>query len=274
MMNIVASPPSSADAKLATGVRLRYVVQGDPAGPPVVMLHGYTDSSFSFSRVMPLLDASLRVYALDLRGHGDSERPAGGYALGDFASDVLAFLDELKIERATLVGHCMGSLVAQRVALDAPGRVSRLVLVSSMTAARSIEGIEELSQAIESFGETVSAEFAREFQSSTVYGQLPEEFMDGVVAESGKVPARVWRATMDGLLAEEHASHLRRIETPTLVLWGDRDALLSRAEQDALLSLLPAAELKVYAETGHSPQWERPERFARDLEAFLGDSLR
>src|SRR5215207_10629296 len=150
-MNIVATPPRFADAHLPTGVRLRYAEQGDPAGRPVVMLHGYTDSSFSFSRALPLLDPGRRVYALDLRGHGDSERPAGGYAVSDFAADVLAFMDARGLERATLVGHCMGSLVAQRVALVAPQRVERLVLVSSMTAARNIEGMSELRQAIASF---------------------------------------------------------------------------------------------------------------------------
>ena len=109
-MTTVATETRRADAHLSTGVRLRYAEQGDAAGWPVVMLHGYTDSSFSFSRVLPLLDSSFRAFALDLRGHGDSGRPARGYALGDFASDVLAFLDELGIERATLVGHCRFSL--------------------------------------------------------------------------------------------------------------------------------------------------------------------
>src|SRR5215207_4282978 len=157
-MNIVATPPRFADAHLPTGVRLRYAEQGDPAGRPVVMLHGYTDSSFSFSRALPLLDPGRRVYALDLRGHGDSERPAGGYAVSDFAADVLAFMDARGLERATLVGHCMGTLVA-------PQRVERLVLVSSMTAARNIEGMSELRQAIASFDGEVPAEFARDFQT-------------------------------------------------------------------------------------------------------------
>ena len=269
-MNITATPPRFADAHLSTGVRLRYAEQGDPAGRPVIMLHGYTDSSFSFSRALPLVDQGRRVYALDQRGHGDSERPEGNYALGDFAADVLAFMDELELERATIVGHCMGSLVAQRVALDAPQRVGRLVLVSSMTSVRSIEGMSELRQAVESLDGEVPAEFARDFQESTVYSPLPADFMDGVVAESLKLPARVWRAVLEGLLADEHTSRLGRIEAPTLILYGERDALLSRAEQDALLSALPNAALKVYPETGHSPQWERPERFVNDLEAFIG----
>lgn len=268
-MITVATPTRHKDAYLSTGVRLRYAEQGDPEGRPVVMLHGYTDSSFSFSRVLPLLDPGLRVLALDLRGHGDSQRPPDGYALGDLAADVLAFLDELGLERATIVGHCMGSLVAQRVALEAPRRVERLVLVSSMTSARRIEGMEELRGAVEALDGEVPEAFAREFQESTVYGALPREFMDGVVAESLKLPARVWRAVLEGLLADEHTPRLAEIQTPTLILWGERDALLGRAEQVALVTSLRGSVLKVYPETGHSPQWERPELFVRDLEAFV-----
>jgi pimeloyl-ACP methyl ester carboxylesterase len=190
----------------------------------------------------------------------------------DFADDVLAFMDALGLERATLVGHCMGSLVAQRVALEAPRRVERLVLVSSMTAARNIVGADELRQAVAALDGAVPAEFAREFQESTVYRQLPTDFMDGVVAESLKPPARVWRAVLEGLLADEHTTRLDRIGAPTLLLWGERDALLTRAEQEALLSALGNAALKVYKETGHSPHWERPEQFVGDLETFLDDA--
>lgn len=265
----VNTTPRPADVSLPTGVRLRYVARGERGGPPVIFLHGYTDSSHSFSRVLPLLDESYRAYALDQRGHGDSERPAGGYAVSDFAADVVAFMDGLGLGRATLVGHCMGSLVAQRVALDAPGRVDKLVLASSMTSARSIVGAAELLQAVEALGETVPAEFAREFQEGTVYGPLPEGFMDGVVKESLKLPARVWRAALAGLLEDDHAARLGRIRTPALLIWGDRDALLTRAEQDALAAALPDSRLLVYRETGHSPHWERPERFVRDLEAFI-----
>ena len=68
--------PRFADVRLSTGVRLRYAEAGDPAAPPVILLHGYTDSWFSWSRVLPPLAARHRVYALDQRGHGDSDRPA------------------------------------------------------------------------------------------------------------------------------------------------------------------------------------------------------
>jgi pimeloyl-ACP methyl ester carboxylesterase len=72
--------PRFADVQLATGVRLRYAELGDPGVPPMILLHGYTDSWFSYSRVLPTLAARHHVFALDQRGHGDSDRPAHGYA--------------------------------------------------------------------------------------------------------------------------------------------------------------------------------------------------
>src|SRR5215813_5937014 len=120
-----------ADARLSTGVRLRYAESGDPAGHPIILLHGYTDSWFSFSRALPYFDPSHHVYILDQRGHGDSDRPASGYTFSDFAADVIAFMEAKGIKRATLVGHSMGSIVAQGVALLAPERVERLVLIGS-----------------------------------------------------------------------------------------------------------------------------------------------
>ena len=269
-MNTVTTTRGAGEVLLSTGVRLRYVGQGDPAGHPVLMLHGYTDSSFSFSRVLPLFDRRHRIYALDLRGHGDSDRPTAGYDLGDFAADVVAFMEELGLGRATLVGHCMGSLVAQRVALVAPERVARLALISSMTAAHNLVGAFELLGAVEALDGEVPAEFAREFQTGTVYGGVPEEFMAGVVAESLKVPARVWRAALRGILDDEHVSRLGRIRARVRLFWGERDTLLTRAEQESLAAALADSDLISYPETGHSPHWERPELVARDLESFIG----
>ena len=129
--------PRFADVRLSTGVRLRYREQGDPAGRPVILIHGITDSWFSFSRVLPGISKAHRVYALDLRGHGDSDRPAEGYSPRDMAGDVVAFMDALGIRRATLVGHSMGSFVAQQAALAVPERVAGLVLIGSATAVRN-----------------------------------------------------------------------------------------------------------------------------------------
>ncbi len=258
-----------ADVRLKTGVRLRYAEAGDPKAPTLILLHGYTDSSFSFSRVMPALAAKYHVYALDQRGHGDSERPANGYLIPDFAADVLAFMDAKNLRRATVVGHSMGSFVAQQVAAAAPERVERLVLVGSATTLRN-NVVNELRQAVDALGDApVPEKFVREFQASTIHQPLPAEFMERVVAESRKVPARVWRAAMAGFFADEPANRLGQIKSPTLIIWGDRETIFPRAEQDALVKTLPNAALKVYAETGHSPHWERPEEFVKDLDDFM-----
>jgi pimeloyl-ACP methyl ester carboxylesterase len=70
---------------------------------------------------------------------------------------------------------------------------------------------------------------------------------------------------IDGLLAYDDRRELGSIRAPTLLLWGDHDALFSRAQQDAFLAALPAARLKVYRETGHCPNWERPDWVAADI---------
>ena len=265
-------PPRFADGHLATGVRLRYAEQGDPAAQPLILLHGYSDSWFSYSRVLTGLARRHRVYALDLKGHGDSDRPAGGYTMRDMAGDVVAFMDANGIRPATVVGHSMGSFVAQQVAVRAPERVTRLVLIGSATTFRKLEGVPELARAVDALSDPVPHEFAREFQVSTIHHPVPDEFLDRAVAESLKLPARVWRAVMAGMLATGPAGALGERGIPTLILWGDRDACFARSEQEALVAAIPSAVLKVYPETGHALHWERPEGFVRDLEAFVGQA--
>lgn len=256
-----------ADVELSTGVRLRYAEQGDPAGPAAILLHGVTDSWYSWSRVLPHLSPAYRVFALDQRGHGDSDRPEEGYAVDDFAADVLAFMDAVGLATATLVGHSMGSFIAQRAASIAPHRVERLVLIG--TAPGYFPVMEELSAAAQELTDPVPAELVREFQASTLERPVPEAFFERVVEETLKLPARVWRATIAGWFAEDRWGAPERLRMPALLVWGDRDALMSRDDQDRLLTELPNATLTVYAETGHTPHWEEPERLARDLEDFL-----
>jgi len=258
-----------ADAHLPTGVRLRYAVYGDPSGPPVILLHGYSDLWFSFSRMLPLLPARYHVLALDQRGHGDTDRPARGYTMRELAADVLACMDAQGLARATVVGHSMGSFVAQQVAQAAPERVAGLVLIGSATTPRQIVSIFELQQAVDALTDPVPTAFVREFQTSTVYQPLPADFMARVVADSLKLPARVWRAVMAGMLATERLARLGDCPIPTLICWGDRDMYFPRAEQNALMAMLPHAVLKVYPETGHALHWERPGQFVRDLDDFL-----
>src|SRR3712207_3832808 len=120
-----------ATTPLSTGPHLHYAQRGDPTGEAIIFLHGYSDSWFSFSGVLPLLSPEYHALALTQRGHGDSDKPQCCYTVDDFASDVDAFMDALSIEKATLVGGSGGGFIAQRVVLDYPHRVCRLVLIGA-----------------------------------------------------------------------------------------------------------------------------------------------
>jgi pimeloyl-ACP methyl ester carboxylesterase len=258
-----------ATERLQTGLLMHYAEQGDPKGAPIVFFHGWPDSWFSFSGVLQLLTPAYHAYAIDQRGFGDSEHPATGYSIDRFAADGVAFLDAVGVGRATLVGHSMGSLIARRMAETHPERVAGLVLISS--AATTVNEVtREVQAAVRDLEGPIPPEFVREFQASTLHVPVPELFFEGLVAESLKAPARVWRSAFDGLLAFDDAAELGRIAAPTLIIWGEHDALFSRTEQERLAAAIPAARLAVYSEAGHSPNWEYPERLAADLEAFIG----
>lgn len=263
-----ASDVQFANALLKTGVRLRYAYQGDAGGEPIILLHGYTDSWLSYSAVLPLLDKKYRVYILDQRGHGESDRPVGGYALRQFADDVLAFMDHMKIKQATIVGHSLGSFVGQHVAAAAPDRVKRLVLSASATTIRNAV-VTDLQREVNTLKDPVPEKFVRDFQLSTAFQPLADEFVTAVVKESLNLPARVWREVMAEMLSPDAQVELKKIKVPTLILWGDKETIFPRSEQDLLLAALPNARLKVYEDTGHAMHWERPERFAKDLQEFM-----
>ena len=265
-----------ATKPLEAGLRLHYAEQGDPTGEAIVFLHGYSDSWFSFSRMLPLLSAEYHAFALTQRGHGDSDKPECCYTPDDFAADIDAFMDAVGLEEATVVGASTGALFAQRVVLSYPRRVSRLVLVGAQTPANEanevVLGLQEEVRALE---DPVPPEFVRAFQESTIYQPVPQEFLDTVVSESLKLPARVWRDYLEGAVLsidQDYVLPLREIDVPTLILWGEQDPLFPREEQERLAAAIPGATLKVYPETGHAVHWDRPAWVVRDLEEFMKET--
>jgi pimeloyl-ACP methyl ester carboxylesterase len=255
---------------LRSRIKLQYVEQGDPPGVPLVLLHGYTDSWRSFELLLPHLPKSLHAYALTQRGHGDADRPVTGYDAYDFAADLAAFMDELGIERAILAGHSMGSQIAQRFAIDYPGRTLALVLMGAFSTLGGNRAVRELwDSAVATLKDPVEPGFAREFQESTLANPVPEAFLDTIVAESLKVPARVWRAALQGQMQTDLSPELARIKAPTLIIWGGKDGICTRREQDRLAASIRGSEFVPYAGAGHGVHWEQPKRVAVDLRAFV-----
>ena len=107
------------------------------------------------------------------------------------------------------------------------------------------------------------------FQASTVHRPIPGDVLAAIVDESLKMPARVWRDALTGILAYRPRRRLASLALPTLIAWGDRDAFCVRAEQDRVHETIPSSTLTIYEETGHAPHWEHPQRFADDLMAFV-----
>jgi pimeloyl-ACP methyl ester carboxylesterase len=251
-------------------VELPYVEQGDPSGVPVVMLHGVTDSWRSFGPVLPHLPESIHAFALTQRGHGDAGRPAAGYRTRDFAADVAAFVEGLGLAPFVLVGHSMGATNAQRFAIDHGDGIRGLVLMASFASFGDNPAVREfLEYAEPKLSDPIDPQFVREFQESTLARPVPPAFLDSVVQESLKLPARVWRATFEGIMEDDVVAERGRIKAPTLIVWGDRDSFCSRRDQDRLLAAIPDSRLLVYEGTGHALHWEEPERFAADLVRFV-----
>jgi pimeloyl-ACP methyl ester carboxylesterase len=254
---------------LATGTTLSYEDRGARSERAVLLLPGPTDSWRSYERVLDHLPRGLRAVAVSQRGHGDSDKPESGYAVEGLAADAVALLDELGIRRAVLTGHSASCLVARRVAIDHPGRVAGLVLEASPVTLRGDARLLALLEStVSRLDAPVDPDVARDFVVATSSGDVPPDLVDVLAGEVVKVPAHVWKQVFSALLAYDDLDELPVLTTPTLLVWGDADTLVTRDEQERLAGLVPAAELVVYRGAGHAPRWEDPARFGGDVSAF------
>jgi pimeloyl-ACP methyl ester carboxylesterase len=260
--------PTLRSIRLAHGVRLHYAEQGDPGGMPVVLLHGITDSWYSFEPVMAHLPGSLHAFALSQRGHGESDRP-GRYRTRDFADDAAAFIEALGLGPALVVGHSMGSANAMRLAIDRPELLRGLMTAGTFAGFSDKADLVEFHRsAIEPLRDPIDPGFAAEWQQSTLARPVPPAFFDRVVRECLRAPAAVWRDAFAALFDDDFAAEIDRIAVPTRVVWGDHDAFCPRADQERIVRAIAGSRLLTYEGAGHALHWEQPARFARDLATF------
>lgn len=253
--------------RLGTGVDLAFAEQGDRSGAPVLLLHAWVESLRSFDRLTPRLPPSLRVWALDQRGHGDSDRPAGGYDLESLAGDVVAFLNAMDVPSVVLAGSSSGGYVAQQVAMRNPERVAGLVLIGSP---RSLQGRPAFADEIDQLADPVDPAWVRRFLAwFPRCHDVPDWYIEDRVREAARIPPAVWRESLAGLTSSPPPTGLGTISAPTLILWGDRDELLARGDQAALAAAIPDSQLLVYPGVGHLVLWEHPDRVAADITRFV-----
>lgn len=257
--------PCTDRVKLGNGVTINYAYTGEGNSTPIVFLHGFADSWKSFASVINALPRR-RTVALDMRGHGDSDKPERGYSLEDFTQDLRLFMDTLGLQKVSLTGHSLGSLIAQSFAARHPHRVERLILIGSAPATVENEMLRDFKPAVDGLRDPVPREFVSDFQATT--NPVPAAFMEMIISEAMKVPARVWRSVFSELLRIDNRAVLGAITSPTLLLHGSRDMVFPGRDQEALLASIPDSRLEEF-DAGHATHWEKPEAVAAAIDAFV-----
>lgn len=247
---------------LPGGRGLRYVTRGPRSERALVFVHGWPDSWRSFEPVLDALPLDIPAVAVSLPGFGGAAAPESGLTPPDFAADVAGLVERLGIASVLIVGHSMGALVALHLAAGRPDLVIGAVLVGGF-GQLDADLAGEVAAGLTELDDPIDEDFARSFQQGTLAAPIDEAFFDRLVSESMRVDARVWRAAFDGLRSSPADPSL--IGVPVLLIWGERDGLVPRQEQERLAAAMPAASLVVYEGAGHSPNWEQPARVALDI---------
>ena len=257
------------EVRLANGIRLAYVELGDPKGEPLLLLHGYTDSSRSWSLAAPHL-AHYRLLIPDQRGHGAADAPPCCYGISDYAFDATLFMNAMGIRRAAVAGHSMGSMVAIHMAAEYPDRVAAIALVGSTALAPVQRGAWLYDQvAALKWPLDPASPFMREWHPSNQPTPVDSVFADAVMKELLTVPQYVWKGVMRELAHVPAGRHAADVKARVLILSGGKDPLFPAEHHASLVKAFPGAEAHVFSDLGHNPNWEQPEAVASRIDAFL-----
>jgi pimeloyl-ACP methyl ester carboxylesterase len=259
---------------LPNGEHLAYIDMGDPKGPPVVLIHGYTDNARDWVPLIPYLNKHYRLIAVDIRGHGRSDKPECCYAKIDFAYDIKLLLDALHVRKADIVGHSLGSMITQVFAEEWPERVRRVILIASTGGPKPgtlpKKPAYDFASDIRKLQEPIDPDsaFMLEWWSSPT--PVDEDFIRRQRRDAANIPLAVWLAVLEqGVTTADLQSTLPKLKAPALLIWGSKDPIMEEEVRQSLRDALPAANVKVFDGLGHNPFWEDPEAVAKVVDRFL-----
>lgn len=262
------------DLRLRTGITVPCLIQGEGGAEPVLLLHAWGESHRSFDRLIPKL-TGFRIYAPDLRGQGEADKPQTGYSLAEQAEDAAAILDALTVPRAFVVGSSSGGYVAQQLAVVHPEKVAALVLTGCPV---SLQGRTGFADEVDTLTDPLDEDWVRDSLSwFPLVHDVPAQYIENLVRDSLRMPAHAWKAILNGLREATPPTESGTIQAPTLILWGAQDNLLPRTDTETLAARITGSVLKVYPDVAHAVLWEVPERVAEDATAFFrthGDALK
>jgi pimeloyl-ACP methyl ester carboxylesterase len=253
----------------------------------VVFVHGLAGSWPNWLEQLPVLAADRRVIALDLPGFGHSPMPREEISISGYARLLDRVLDQLQIDAAAVVGNSMGGFIGAELAIAFPQRVERLVLVSAAgistyadpRTTRALPTLRHLERTLAAGAAWV----ASKSDAVAARRRLREATLNLVVAHPGRLPAALAAEQIRGagkpgflqalaaLAGYDVRDRLPEIACPTLIVWGERDRLISVRDADVFEELIPNARKVVFADTGHMAMLERPAEFNALLEDFLGE---
>lgn len=285
--------------KLASGINMAYIEMGNPEGEDLVLLHGMTDSSRSWTSIVSYFADDYHLYIPDQRGHGNTDKPdMKKYDRSLFSYDISCFFDAMGLEKANVMGHSMGSMNAQAFAMDYPEKVDKLILESTaMIGTNSGNNAESYSSydsenpanAGKAWKEEYIAETDTTIDSNTIltWGYIqwwyyntipvPEVFHQMVMTDCYNYPQENWTFLFP---AQYQARILANHGIDTLVLYGTSDYLMGGDTQEVVKEQMNQAytesldstaqyQYKAYEGYGHNIHWEIPETIYNDVNNFL-----
>lgn len=263
------------------GYRLQYQEQGQ--GEPLVLIHGWSQSAAMFKHQLAGLSDSFRVITIDLRGHGDSDKPEHGYRISRLAKDVYDALAELELHDVNLLGWSMGcSVVWSYLDLFGPERLSRLILVDEPswvmhTPDQTPDDIANTGAIIDAAGlvglynalRTDTAATVSGFVGGMVTKGIPEDLKAWIIAENLKMPAEYAARLVLNHGSLDWRDVIPRITLPTLVI-GGKHSHVNPQSQVWIHEQINGSQLEIFDEGGaHFMFLEAPERFNEVVRAFL-----
>lgn len=255
-------------------------LEAGAGGKPLLLVHGFCGGKDDFAWHLDDLAAEgWHVVAPDLRGHGGSVGAPAGYSFDDLACDVIAIADALGWDRFALLGHSMGGLVAQHVALRAGDRLTALVLMDTTAHGPPVEAdLVELGVALVRDGgmPALQAALKEVDPLKTPAARRLEETIDDWVethdARFLSCSPEMWEAIITGWLADatDRLAGLAALDVPTLVIVGEQDEPFLGPSHE-LARTIPGARIDVILDGGHSPQSEAPDSWRKALLSFLSE---
>jgi pimeloyl-ACP methyl ester carboxylesterase len=252
------------------GARIHYVDVG--AGPTVILVHGLADDVGVWGSVIPALAAKHRVIALDQVGFGRSDKPLLSYRVNTFVDFLDGFLNELKIDRASLVGNSLGGWVAASYTLAHPERVERIVLsdAAGYSALAKTMDPRALSALRLASREDIRYLGPLTFHDKHFYEDIDLAFKQRVTTGDSYTVSQL----LDSMIRGEDVldGRLGAIEKPTLILWGREDKLIPVRFAARFNKEINGSQLRVIDSCGHMPHVECAEKFNHALLQFLGST--